>query len=721
VAENPEKTKDESSSKIEDDEILKIARARFKLSEDAEADNRALALDDLNFSAGEQWPESIKSDRNKDGRPCLVINKIPQFIQQVTNDQRQNRPSIKVHPVDDKADIETAKVFQGLVRHIENNSNAEVAYDTAFESAVSGGWGYLRIVTDYVSPVSFEQEIYIKRIKNPLSVFFDPYSQEPDGSDANFAFVIEDLSKEEYLEKYPNSKLSGNGEWDSIGNSQPDWVKSDSARVAEYFYKENKEERISLLSTGETVLTNSIPKVLPEGVTVLKERSSIVTKVCWLKINGCEILEKTDWLGSFIPVIPVYGNERNIDGKRILESIVRNAKDPARMYNYWASAETEAIALAPKAPFIAAEGQVEGYKADWQSANKKNHSVLFYKPISIGGTAVPPPQRQAYEPAVQAITQARMMASDDLKSTTGIYDASLGNRSNEQSGVAIQRRNVQSQTSNFHFIDNLTRSLRHTGRVLIDLIPKIYDTPRVARIIGDDDEERIVRVNDPSFVENGKQRLYALDAGTYDVTVDVGPSFQTKRQEAAASMLELTKAMPQLMQVAGDILVKSMDWPGAQELSDRIKKTLPPGIIDDPNKNPNDIPPHVKAQMDQMDKMVEQLTGQVHTLQDEKDQKLAELESKERIEFKKLEVQLEIKRAELDQKDGVALLTHEIQSINQRLDLLNSQVPIEAQEITDQNLNQEQMDGGSPASPSSFEQTPTGGFSPGTPMQGNEQ
>lgn len=719
MAQYSNKSTDKSSSKDEK-KLLDEAHARFILVEEAESEIRRLALDDLEFSIGKQWPDQVKADRERDGRPCLVINKIPQFIQQVTNDQRQNRPSIKVHPVDDNADIETAKVIQGLIRHIEYNSNAEVAYDTAFDSAVRGGFGYFRIVTDYVNPLSFEQEILIKRIKNPFSVFFDPYTQEPDGSDANFALVVETLSKEEYKSRYPDSKLAALGEWESIGNTSPSWMPEGSARVAEYFYKENKVEVVVLLNNGQTLLKSELPSELPEGLAVTNERTTTISKICWAKINACEILEKTEWPGIYIPIVPVYGSELEVDGVKIFESVIRNAKDPARMYNYWASAETEAIALAPRAPFVAAEGQIEGYEADWSSANRRNHSVLKYKPTSVNGSPVPPPQRNAFEPAVQAITQARMLASDDLKATTGIYDAALGARSNETSGVAIQRRNMQAQTSNFHFVDNLTRSLRHAGRILIDLIPKVYDTARTARIVQDDGEQRVIKINQP-FEENGKESLYELDAGKYDVTVDVGPSFQTKRQEAVASMLEMTRSVPQIMQVAGDLLVKNMDWPGASDISERLKKSLPPNLIDDPNK-PQQLPPQVQAQMQQQGQMIEQLTGKLKELQDEKDQKLVEIESRERIEMAKLETSATIELAKLESKESLELLYQQIAEIDQRTKMIGFNDPIqyESEELEqfEQEIPQENSDGGQFADSESEAQDPTGGISPGQPMEG---
>jgi len=726
VANNSYNSEEKSDSK-RSGKVIAEALERFKLTEEAESDIRRRALEDLQFRSGEQWPTEVKASRSLDGRPCLVINRIPQFINQITNDQRQNRPAIRVHPVDSMGDVGTGKTIQGLIRHIEYNSNADVAYDTAFESAVTGGFGYFRVVTDFVDPEGFDQEILIKRVRNPFSVFYDPYASEPDGSDANFAFIVDDLSADEYKMKYPDSDLASGDIWEATGNTAPDWVGEKFARVAEYFYKETKEVELLLLSDGAVIekgkLDEYAQKVLAEqgpiDITIVKERVSQVPVVKWCKINGCEILEETTWPGKYIPIIPVYGSELYIEGKKTLEGIVRNAMDSQRMYNYWASAETEAIALAPRTPFIVAEGQIEGYEQEWRTANTRNHSYLPYKPTTLDGNPSPPPQRNSFEPAVQAITQARMLASEDLKSTTGIYDASLGAQSNETSGIAIQRRNVQAQTSNFHFIDNLTRSLRHAGRVLVDLIPKIYDTERAARIIGDDGEQKIVTVNGPTE-DNGKPVLYQLDAGKYDVTIDAGPSFASKRQEASQSMLELSKSAPALMSVAPDLIVKNLDFQGAQELAERLKKTVPPELLEDKDGGgKGEVPPEMQAQMEQMTKMVEGLTEQLNDAQNKIDNKTIELESKERIEMKKLEVELEIQSAKLDAQNSLSILSSEINQINERMSYLrpDEQFQMEEQEPPQEQDLQSPMDGGQPAEPIGVEQEPTGGESPGQSME----
>lgn len=692
-----------------DEEILEVALKRFKLAEEAWSEIYKEASDDLKFSNGEQWDPQIKQQREEDRRPCLTINRLGPIVHQITNDQRQNRPAIKVSPVDDNADIETAKIIQGLARHVEHSSDADNAYDTAFDRAVRAKIGFFRIITDYVDPMSFDQEPRFKRVPDPSCVLLDPHFREPDGSDANWGFVFEDLAPDDFNSQFPDAEISKSHEWSTFVD-QGGWIKKESARVAEYFYKEYKSVEICLLSNGQVIEKSRLPKapgVLPEGISVKAERRTKLPYIKWCKLYGKQILEKTDWLGQWIPIVPVLGEELIIDGKRVLNGIISQAKDPQRMINYWKSAETEAIALAPKAPFIMAEGQDEGYEYMWAQANIKNFSALKYKPVTIGGQPVAPPQRNAYEPAVAAITNAGMYASDDLKASTGVYDAALGAKSNETSGKAIERRNNQSQTANFHFVDNLTKSIRHGGRILVDLFPKLYDAARAVRILGEDGSEEIVKINE-MFEHNGKQVEYNLAFGKYDVSVDTGPNFATKRQEAVASQIEMSRANPKIMDVAGDIIVGNMDWPGAKDISQRLKKTLPPGIADDKDKQKSPIPPEVQAQMQQMNQMIEQLTGQVNEAHDVLDNKKLELESRERIEMAKLQVQLEIKMAEMGSKEGLALLGHEVAEIQQRLSMLNMSQPIETEN--------EPMVGPDQALPTDEFQQPTGGQSPGQPM-----
>lgn len=702
-----------------DKNIIAEAQARIKLAEEAEQTIRAEALDDLKFIKGDQWPIQIQQERLEQRRPCLTVNRLPQFVAQVTNDQRQNRPAIRVHPLDDQASEETAEIIEGLIRHISYNSNADTARDTAFEGAARGGFGYYRIVTEYVGPDSFDQEILVKRIRNQFSVFFDPASQEPDGSDANWAAVVEDLPKDEFKARYPDSELSTTqADWTALGNNLPEWVKDGHARVAEYFYKTYRQGTIHQLSTGETVkdedLEAHLAKAASAGIQtqVVNSRRAKFTTVNWVKLSPTEVLERTIWPGQYIPIIPVRGNEIYIDGKLTLESVIRHAKDPQRMLNFWRSAETEAIALAPRAPFVGVEGQFEGH-TEWKTANTHSHPYLEYRPVSLGGVPAPPPMRQTVEPAVQAITQASMQAADDLKSTTGIYDSAVGAQSNEIAGVAIKARTSQAQIATFHFTDNLTRSMRHEGRIMVDLIPHIYDSARAQRIIGEDGTHKVVQLNQQYADENGKPLLYDMSAGRYDVTLDVGPSYASKRQEAAAAMLDFSRASPQVAQYASDLIAKNMDWPGAQELSERLQKLLPPQMQGDgPMK---DVPPQITAQLTQQSQLIKNLTDHLNECTKIIETKKLDLDHRERIEILKLQTESELKMAELGSKGDIALLHAKLKEMEHRLTLLNYSTPIGAPS----DFDPQTADGGNYAGIGHIGGTTnlTGEESPGQPVE----
>lgn len=608
-------------SKQETQEFLETAFARFKQAEEAEREIRKEALDDLKFRAGDQWPDEIKRQRDQDNRPCLTVNKLPQFIRQITNDQRQNRPAIKVSPVDSGADVDTAKILQGIIRHIEYDSDADTAYDSAFEGAVTKGFGYFRVISEFEGPMSFNKQLKIQKVRDDFSVYLDPFYIQPDGRDINWGFIFEDLPHEDYKMIYPNSEMTGSlVDKRGFGDSEKDWINSEYVRVAEYYYKEFIEKEIILYESDSGPIVMQMDQVkTPDGFIegfdpekVLKRRTAQVPVVKWCKINAFEILEETDWAGQWIPIIPVLGDWLEVDGKKKLEGIVRHSKDSQRMYNYWSSAETEAIALAPRAPFIGVEGQFKGHEDKWRTANTKNHAYLEYKNVSLTDTPTPPPQRNTFEPAVMAITNAKLGSSDDMKSTTGIYDPSLGNRSNETSGIAINARVAQAQTSNFHFTDNLSRALKHTGRILIDLIPKIYDTERTIRIIGEDNSEEIVTINRVVDDEE-KENSTSLGFGKYDITVSTGPSFATKRQEAVQTMLDFIKVYPPAAQLISDLIVKNIDFHGSDEIAERLKTILPPDILAQEGKNGKEkVPVHIQRQLAQMSQLIEQLTQQLN-------------------------------------------------------------------------------------------------------------
>jgi hypothetical protein len=594
-----------------DSDILTVARARLDMAVSALAESREDEIDDLRFYAGSpdnhwQWPADVLATRGAvqgqtiNARPTLTINKLPQHVRQVTNDMRQNRPGAKVIPVDDDADVQVAEIFNGMIRHIEYISDADVAYDTACENQVAYGEGYITLMTEYCEPNSFDQDIKIGRIRNSFSVYMDPLIQDPTGADAKYCFITEDLTKAEYERQYPDaapiSTLQSLGVGDqSISN----WLNEDTVRIASYYYIDYEKAKLNMYPGGQTAFQNT-----PEDKQLRafygepkRTRESVNPKVKYCKINGYEILEQNDWAGKWIPVIRVVGNEFEVDGRLYVSGLVRNAKDAQRMYNYWVSQEAEMLALAPKAPFIGYGGQFEGYEDKWKTANTNNWPYLEVNPdVTDGqGAVLPLPQRAQPPMASSGLLQAKAGASEDIKSTTGQYNASLGMGSNERSGKAILARQREGDVGTYHYGDNLTRAVRHVARQLVDLIPKIYDTQRIARIIGEDGETKMVKIN-PEQQEPVKkivdeqgvviEKIYNPGVGKYDVVATTGPGYATKRQEALEAMAQLLQGNPQLWQVAGDLFVKNMDWPGAQEMSKRFAKTIDPKLMEDGDKTP---------------------------------------------------------------------------------------------------------------------------------------
>ena len=594
-----------------DASILAAARSRLDLAVSALSESREDENDDLKFYAGSpdncwQWPADVLATRGAvqgqtiNARPTLTINKLPQHVRQVTNDQRQNRPGAKVIPVDSNADVEIAEIFNGMIRHIEYISDADVAYDTACENQVSYGEGYIRLLTEYCDDNTFDQDIKIGRIRNSFSVYMDPTMQDPTGADAKWCFVTEDLTRDEYERMYPDSAPITTLQSLGVGDqSISNWLNEDTIRVADYYYIDYDRATLNLYPGNATAFAGT-----PEDKQLrafygkpLKSRESDRPKVKYCKINGYEILEQREWVGKWIPVIRIVGNEFEVDGRLYVSGLVRNAKDAQRMYNYWVSQEAEMLALAPKAPFIGYGGQFEGYEDKWKTANTQNWPYLEVNPdVTDGqGAVLPLPQRAQPPMASSGLLQAKAGAAEDIKSTTGQYNASLGMGSNERSGKAILARQREGDVGTYHYGDNLARGVRHIARQLVDMIPKIYDTQRIARIIGEDGETKMVKINPDQQQPVNKivneqgiviEKIYNPGVGKYDVVATTGPGYATKRQEALEAMAQLLQGNPQLWQVAGDLFVKNMDWPGAQEMSKRFAKTIDPKLMSDGEDNP---------------------------------------------------------------------------------------------------------------------------------------
>jgi len=619
-------------------DTLAVMRSRFKMAMAAYSDSREDELDDLRFMAGSpdnqwQWPADVLATRGSvqgqtiNARPCLTINKLPQHVRQVTNEQRQNRPSGKVIPADDKADIQVAEILDGVVKHIEYISDADVAYDTACDNQVTYGEGYIRILTEYCSEDSFDQDLKIGRVRNAFSVYMDPTIQDPCGADAEWCFITQDMTKDEYERCFPDASPVSTLMSQGVGNeSISAWLNEDTIRIAEYFYYTHKSEKLNLYPDNQTAFANT-----PQDKQLaamfgkpLRCRDVDRKKVMWVKTNGFDILEEREWAGKWIPVVRVIGNEWEVEGQIYISGLVRNAKDAQRMYNYWVSQEAEMLALAPKAPFIGYGGQFEGYEQQWKTANTTNWPYLEVNPdVTDGlGGSLPLPQRAQPPMASSGLLQAKAGAGEDIKATTGQYDASLGMSGNERSGKAIMAREKQGDVGTYHYVDNLARAIRHITRQLVDMIPKIYDTQRVARIIGVDGTVDMVKINPEQQQpvneirdQNGAliEKIYNPTVGTYDVMVTTGPGYMTKRQEALDAMSQILQTNPQLWSVAGDLFIKNMDWPGAQEMADRFKKILDPKVLADDNQSPEMTA--AKQQIDALTQELHHAVDAIHEVQ----------------------------------------------------------------------------------------------------------
>jgi hypothetical protein len=658
----PEDSTDESGKGL--DGFMATARKRFDRAMSAESENRQAAVDDLRFKNGDQWPEQIRSQRTQDKRPCLTINKMKTFVHQITNDQRQNRPAINVSPVGDKADVETAKMLKGLIKQIERQSNADIAYDTAFDGAVSNGWGYWRILNEYEGDDTFDQVLKIVRIRNPFRVYMDPDSQEPDGSDAKWCFISDMVPRAEFKENWPDADPL---DWDaqSIGEEYKDWASQTHIRIAEYFCFETKTRKLLALLNGHIGFEDELDPLLAAQIKadpslIVNTREVQAKSIKWYKLTAKEILEENDWLGKWIPVVKVIGDEIDIEGKVTLSGLVRDAKDPQRMYNFWCTSETELIALAPKAPWIMEEGQVEGHEQRWKDANVKSLPYLLYKGTSIAGKPSPIPQRQQFVGPPAGVVQAKIGAAQDMQAVTGVrFDATQHERLADESGKAMRELKRIGELGNYHYIDNLARSLRHTGRILIDLIPKVYDTRRVLTILREDDKEEQVEIdpqqqsafNAKGRAPDGRERsVFNPKVGVYEVAVTIGPSFATKRAESADSMLMFMKAVPNAGPVIGDLIAKNMDWPGAEEIAARLAATLPPNLQ---KMEVGKFPPEAQA-------LIQSLTGQLEEMQQQHKQALAMLGDKQADR----DVQIEKINKDFEAKVTTALVNAEAKMVS---------------------------------------------------------
>ena len=653
------------SDKEEDAEIIDAAKKRFKAGMKAEDSNRSEGAEDLKFLNGDQWSAADASARAADGRPCITENRLPTFANQITNDQRQNRPQIVISPLGDKAAKKDAKYLRGMIRAIERDSSADVAYDTGFASAVHNGWGYWRILTEYEGDKSFNQVITIKSVPNPFNVILDP-GRTPFELNASWGIISEMMQKEDFEREYPGAAMMPWGEL-SQGQSERDWITETEIRVAEYFWLDHEERELVMYDNGhegwEDELDDDLKARIKSGkVEELARRTVQVKKLKWAKITSLEVLEQCDMDGQYIPIIECLGTVINLNGRTVKKGIIRDAKAPQLMSNYYATLEAENVALQPKAPWIMEEGQVEGHESKWQQANKKSYSYLLYKATDVNGAPAPPPQRQAFQGPPAAILAAKQGCTEALKAVTGIrFDATMSERMQDESGRAIRELNNNANLGAYHYIDNFGRALRNTGIVLIDLIPIVYDTKRVVAMLDESGAEDRIMI-DPNMMQphkevhdesgdnpNGKTKLFNPKIGRYQVTCTIGPSYATKRTEATDSIMKFMQAVPAAAPMIMDLVAQNADWEGAEMIASRLAKAVPANLV---TPDREDMSPQIQGLLEGMEKQLQDQAQQMELMQKE----LTDRQKDRDVALKGIDSSAEVKYAEMAKRFEAVLV-----------------------------------------------------------------
>lgn len=684
-------------SDLSDDDILKQARERYKLCHSADFENREQAKADLLFLTGgvNQWDPRAVAARQADGRPIITINQLPAFLHQVTNDQRMNTPSIHVHPVGSGADEETAKIRQGMIRHIEYDSNADIAYDRSVNSAAAVGMGYFYLDTEYETATGFDQKIMFKSIRNALSVSIDPLSTEPEASDMGYCFIESLMARSDFQLEYPDAEAN-DPTWFGDGFSDYSaWLLPETVLVCRYYSIEVTEADVVELSNGETGWKDKLLE-LPEGVTIKRTRKGQRKKVMLYKITGVDVLERTEikMKGcAYIPVFAVYGDEVDVEGRVVRNGIIRHAKGPAQSYNVMMSGATEEVSLRTKAPYIGAVGAFEGMEDDWNQANNRAFPFLEYNPVVVDGVAAGAPQRQPMADIPNGMLAMAMHAADNVKKTTGLFDASLGQRGTATSGKQELAQQREGDVSNYHFADNLNRAVLHAGRVINAMIPCYYDGERVVQIMRPDDtmdSETINQAQPPQVDPMGQvieEILNDMTAGEFSVTVSAGPAYSTMRQESQDFFTSAMQAAkdPGTAAIVTYLAMQNSDAPGAQEATKMLKTLLPPpaaAVIDDGEQAQMVMTPQgpiPAAQIPQiLQQMQMQLQQQGEALQKAQADKQAEAAAKAQSEVMRQQneaaaLQLDAQRVEIERQ----------QVANDQMKMENERAAAERQSMID--------------------------------------
>ena len=600
-----------------DDDFLAEVREKFERATESEEDNRKRARENIKFSRmREQWDDRVKKDREARGLPCLTFDHTNIFVRQVVNTARMNRPAITVVPADSGADKETAEIMSGLIRNIEVSSDADIAYDTAIENAVAGAFGYFRINLAYTSEDSFDKDITIEAIPDAFTVYGDPDAESVDGSDWNCAFIVKRIPEDDYKRDYKAASKADFADLKELGSP---WYDDDGVAIAEYWHREQVTSQIVALSNDTVVKLPEYEERAEEyaalGVTIVgKPREVKSHKVTQYIVNGVEVLEKVEWPGKHIPIVAVYGDTGVRRRKRHFYSLIDGAIDAQRNHNYWESCITGAIALAPVSPFIGPEGAFDAAPEKWSNINDPSIATVEYAG-PVRPTREPPPAYQG------AMIERAQTAIAEMKAIIGLHEPSLGERSGADSGVAIRSLQRQGDVATFHFLDNLTRSIRHAGRILLDLIGKVYTTPRILRVLGEDMQPQVVQAAPQDMQQDmlikaqmrGQEiaRIYDLTAGKYDLVVKAGPSFGTQREYAQAEIVEIIRAFPDSAPILGPMYLENSDWPGATEAAEQLK-ALAAGQMG--GEQPQGPDPQLMAQMQQMAQQLQALAQENEAL-----------------------------------------------------------------------------------------------------------
>ncbi len=701
------------STKAEKKAMIAEALKRFRYASESSAAQRKAILEAKNFRAGNQWPDEVKVQRQggaaiqgvaaQPQRPCLTIDRVSGPTRQVSNSVKQADFAMEVIPNGDGADVETADFLKSWMRRIQNESRADDPVGWAADGAAEGGLGWFRILSVYTDDKGFDQDLKLERIANSLTVYPDPAAVKPTRSDMRYLFLTQDMPRDEFKRIWPKAYEPTTDEFRGDGDGES-WCSEESIRVAEYWYVDYDEVNVLELVDGTTIID---PKPMPEADQIKRKRCVYKPKVKWSKITCCEELESTDWVGSKIPFVPILGEEFNVDGKTVLRGVIGPAMDAQRMLNYSYSGAIEAVALAPKSPFIVAEGQVENYKTIWQNANTFNYSSLPYTPVSLDGHAVPPPQRNTAEAPIGAMVQMMATSEEAIKATTGIYDPSMGaSNPSDRSGKAISALQDRAEFGISNYLDNTRNALIYAASLMLEMAPYILDRPgRIVPIHGIDDQPQMAMIGqafqkapggqaEPVMAPNPQNpqsppqpifdkalaklkgaSFYDISAGTYGVTVNVGRASTTRKREGSAALGELIRYLPpEISAAVTPSYIESLEFPGAKDIAAMAKKALPPQFQDSGDGMAN-LPPAIQqklAEIPQMQQAIQQAQQIIQTKQVEQDAMLkkAQMDNDTKTHIVALQEQtkLVIEQAKLNQKEAQAMLEAESTRIKAYLD-----------------------------------------------------